>query len=219
MKGFTLVETLVALAALAMLATGAMAVSSASTASQDAIRAHQEATHTLMRLRATMKADLSQAAARRARDVNGAKAQAALAGGALGDGVFLSLVRRGWDNPLEQERSSLQYVEYRLSGARLERRWRRHVDGSPLQQPQVLAEGVQSLRLEFLERRTGLSRAPYAFLWTWPMAGPCRRFFSCLRRRSDEVGTGQITARCGRSATDSADRGGRAFGDCSLGAG
>jgi len=151
MKGFTLVETLVALAALAMLATGALAVSSASAASQDAIRAHQASTHSLMRLRAVMKADLSQAAARRARDVNGAKAQAALAGGALGDGVFLSLVRRGWDNPLEQDRASLQYVEYRLSGGRLERRWRRHVDGSPLQPPQVLAEGVQSLRLEFLD--------------------------------------------------------------------
>lgn len=151
MKGFTLVETLVALAALAMLATGAMAVASASTASQDAIRAHQESTHTLMRLRAVMKADLSQAAARRARDVNGGKAQAALAGGALGDGVFLSLVRRGWDNPLEQDRSSLQYVEYRLNGGRLERRWRRHVDGSPLQPTQVLAEGVRSLRLEFLD--------------------------------------------------------------------
>ena len=151
MKGFTLVETLVALAALAMLATGALAVASASTASQDAIRAHQESTHTLMRLRAVMKADLSQAAARRARDVNGAKAQAALAGGALGDGVFLSLVRRGWDNPLEQDRSSLQYVEYRLNGGRLERRSRRHIDGSPLEPAQVLAEGVRSLRLEFLD--------------------------------------------------------------------
>ena len=151
MKGFTLVETLVALAALAMLATGAMAVSSASAAGQDAIRARQEATHTLMRLRATMKADLSQAAARRARDVNGAKAQAALSGGALGGGVFLSLVRRGWDNPLEQDRASLQYVEYRLIGSRLERMWRRHVDGSPLQPPQILAEGVRSLRLEFLD--------------------------------------------------------------------
>ncbi len=151
MKGFTLVEMLVALAALAMLATGAMAVASAATASQDSIRAHQESTHTLMRLRAAMKADLSQAAARRARDVNGAKAQAALEGGALGDGVFLSLVRRGWDNPLEQDRSSLQYVEYRLSGGRIERRWRRHVDGSPLQPTQVLAEGVRSMRLEFLD--------------------------------------------------------------------
>ncbi len=151
MKGFTLVETLVALAALAMLATGAMAVASAATASQDSIRAHQESTHTLMRLRAAMKADLSQAAARRARDVNGAKAQAALEGGALGDGVFLSLVRRGWDNPLKHDRSSLQYVEYSLSNGRIERRWRRHVDGSPLQPTQVLAEGVRSLRLEFFD--------------------------------------------------------------------
>jgi len=151
MKGFTLVETLVALAALAMLATGALAVASASTASQDAIRAHQEATHTLMRLRALMKADLGQAAARRPRDVNGAKAQAALRGGVLGDGAFLSLVRRGWDNPLEQERASLQYVEYRLVDGRIERAWRRHVDGSPLQTPQVLVAGVASLRLEFLD--------------------------------------------------------------------
>jgi len=140
MKGFTLVETLVALAALAMLATGALGVASASTASQDAIRAHQEATHTLMRLRAMIKADLGQAAARRPRDVNGTKAQAALRGGGLGDGVFLSLVRRGWDNPLDQQRASLQYVEYRLVGGRIERAWRRHVDGAPLQAPQVLIE-------------------------------------------------------------------------------
>ena len=151
MKGFTLVETLVALAALAMLATGALAVASASTASQDAIRAHQEATHTLIRLRAVIKADLGQAAARRPRDVNGTKAQAALRGGGLGDGVFLSLVRRGWDNPLDQQRASLQYVEYRLVGGRIERAWRRHVDGAPLQAPQVLIEGVRSLRLEFLD--------------------------------------------------------------------
>lgn len=151
MKGFTLVETLVALAALAMLATGALAVASASTASQDAIRAQQEATHALMRLRAVMKADLSQAAARRPRDINGAKAQAALRGGALEDDAFLSLVRRGWDNPLGQARASLQYVEYRLVGGRVERAWRRHVDGSPLQAPQILVEGVRSLRLEFLD--------------------------------------------------------------------
>ena len=47
-KGFTLVETLVALAALAMLATGALAGASASTASQDAIRA-QNPTGTALR--------------------------------------------------------------------------------------------------------------------------------------------------------------------------
>jgi general secretion pathway protein J len=151
MKGFTLVETLVALAALAILAAGALGVASASTASHDAIRARQEATHELMRLRAAMKADVTQAAGRRPRDANGAKSQGALEGGQLGDGVFLSLVRRGWDNPLGQDRASLQYVEYRLRQGRIERLWRRHVDGSPLQDPQVLAEGVSAASIAFLD--------------------------------------------------------------------
>jgi general secretion pathway protein J len=151
MKGFTLIETLVALAALAVLAAGALAVASASTASHDVIRARQDATQELVRLRAALKADTTQAAARRPRDINGAKDQAALTAGGRTDGVFLSLVRRGWDNPLEQDRASLQYVEYRLDNGRLERLWRRHVDGSPLQEPQVLAENVGSVSLAFMD--------------------------------------------------------------------
>ncbi len=151
MKGFTLVETLVALAALSVLAAGALAVSSASTASHDVIRARQDATQELTRLRAALKADTTQAAARRPRDINGAKDQAALTAGGRGDGVFLSLVRRGWDNPLEQDRASLQYVEYRLDQGRIERLWRRHVDGSPLQAPQLLAENVRSVSLAFMD--------------------------------------------------------------------
>lgn len=150
-KGFTLVETLVALAALAVLATGALAVASASTASHDAVREHQARTHEVMRLRAALKADLSQAAPRRARDINGAKAQAALVGSPSSDDAFLALVRRGWDNPLQQDRASLQYVEYRLRSGRIERHWRRHVDGSPMQPAQILAEGVRSLKLDFLD--------------------------------------------------------------------
>lgn len=149
--GFTLVEMLMALAALALLAGGALAVASASTASHDSIRARQDATHELMRLRAALKADTTQAAGRRPRDINGAKDQAALSDG-HGNGVFLTLVRRGWDNPLEQGRSSLQYVEYRLNKGRIERLWRRHVDGSPLQAPQVLVSGVSSVSVSFLDR-------------------------------------------------------------------
>lgn len=163
MKGFTLVETLVALAALAVLAAGALGVANAAGASHDAIRERQEATHELMRLRAAMKADVTQAAGRRARDVNGAKPQGALEGRSASNGVFLSLVRRGWDNPLEQQRASLQYVEYRLNQGRVERLWRRHVDGSPLQAPQVLAANVRNVSIGFLDHgqwTEGWSGAP-----------------------------------------------------------
>lgn len=148
--GFTLVEMLVALAALAVLAAGALAVASASTTSHDIIRERQAHTQDLMRLRAALKADTSQAAPRRPRDVNGAKEQAALSGGS--GNAILSVVRRGWDNPLEQSRASLQYVEYRLNQDRIERYWRRHVDGAPLASPQVLLEGVSTVSMSFMDR-------------------------------------------------------------------
>jgi general secretion pathway protein J len=151
MKGFTLVEMLVALAALAVLAAGGFMVAGASSTSQDALRQAQSNTQALLRMRAALRADITQAAARRPRDGNGQKPQAALSGIMRGDGVFLSLVRRGWDNPLEQSRSSLQYVEYRLNDGRIERLWRRHVDGSPVQAPQLLLEGVDRAQIEFYD--------------------------------------------------------------------
>jgi general secretion pathway protein J len=151
MKGFTLVEMLVAMAALAVLAAGGFMVAGASSTSQDALREVQGHTQEILRMRAALRSDITQAAARRPRDASGQKPQAALSGSQRGDGVFLSLVRRGWDNPLEQSRSSLQYVEYRLSGGRIERLWRRHVDGSPVQSPQLLLDGVESARLEFYD--------------------------------------------------------------------
>jgi general secretion pathway protein J len=151
MKGFTLVEMLVAMAALAVLAAGGFMVAGASSTSQDVLRQAQGETQELLRMRAALRSDITQAAARRPRDINGEKPQAALSGARRSDGVFLSLVRRGWDNPLEQGRSSLQYVEYRLSEGRIERLWRRHVDGSPVQAPQLLLEGVERAQLEFYD--------------------------------------------------------------------
>lgn len=151
MNGFTLVEMLVAMAALAVLAAGGFMVAGASSTSHDALRQVQGQTQEILRMRAALRSDITQAAARRPRDAAGQKPQAALSGARRGDGVFLSLVRRGWDNPLEQSRSSLQYVEYRLREGRIERLWRRHVDGSPVQAPQLLLEGVESARLEFYD--------------------------------------------------------------------
>lgn len=151
MKGFTLVEMLVALAALSILAAGGFAVAGVSINSHERIREHQAQTQSLLRFRASLRGDLTQAAGRRARDINGEKEQAALTGGATRDGVFLSLVRRGWDNPSLQGRASLQYVEYRLRDGQVERVWRRHVDGSSEQEPQVLIRNVARVSLEFYD--------------------------------------------------------------------
>jgi general secretion pathway protein J len=151
MKGFTLIEMLVAMTALAVLAAGGFMIAGVSANSHEAVQGQQAATQSLLRMRAALRGDLTQAAARRPRDANGRKNQAALSAANRGDGVFLSLVRRGWDNPLEQSRASLQYVEYRLRDGQIERLWRRHVDGSPLQAPQVLLTGVNNTQLEFYD--------------------------------------------------------------------
>jgi general secretion pathway protein J len=151
MKGFTLVEMLVALSALAVLAAGGFAVAGAAAASHEAIAQRQHETDELMRLRAALRGDLMQAATRRARDINGAKPQAALQASGGSEGVFLSLVRRGWTNPAGRDRASLQAVDYRLRQGRVERIWRRHVDGSPAQEPQLLMDGVQSVAISFYE--------------------------------------------------------------------
>lgn len=151
MSGFTLVEMLVALAALAVLAAGGFAVAGVATNSHGSIREKQGETQDLLRLRAALRGDLTQAAARRPRDLNGEKEQAALSGHNSSDGVFLTLVRRGWENPARQSRASLQYVEYQLREGQVERLWRRHVDGSPLQAPQVLLTGVMRAEIDFYD--------------------------------------------------------------------
>jgi len=152
MKGFTLVEMLVALAALAVLAAGGFMIVGVSTTSQEALAAKQADTQGLLRLRGALRSDITQASGRRARDMVGAKAQAALDGDQQSGGLILALVRRGWDNPLQQGRASLQYVEYRLRAGQIERYWRQHVDGSPVQDPQVLLAGVERVSVEYFDR-------------------------------------------------------------------
>ncbi len=152
MKGFTLVEMLVALAALSILATGGVLLTTVSTGTKEILDERQAETVAMLRLRAVLEADLGQAAARRARDESGRKPQAALSGQpASRSGTFLQLVRRGWGNPLDEDRSSLQFVEYRLRDGRIERLARRYVDGSQLQAAQLLLENVRSVRPRYFE--------------------------------------------------------------------
>jgi type II secretion system protein J len=152
MKGFSLVELLVAIAALSLLAIGSAFLTGFAFDARAAIETREQATTDIIRLQSALSFDLTQAARRRARGPDGAKPQTALQGrDASGDGVFLSLVRRGWDSPANDHRPGLQSVAYRLTGGRIERVTRQYVDGAPEAASQFLISGIRAVEVRYLE--------------------------------------------------------------------
>lgn len=148
--GFTLVEALVSLAIFALLATAGSAVLSQAIDNRFAVKAAADRTADLQRMRSLLRADIGQAAPRRARGSTGRPLpRAIVAAGAPGEPV-LTLTRTGWTNPGERSRSSLQRVEYRLVEGRLERRVATHPDGARPGPPQVLYRGLRDLTVTFL---------------------------------------------------------------------
>ncbi|ADV26793.1 general secretion pathway protein J [Pseudoxanthomonas suwonensis 11-1] len=149
--GFTLVEVLVALSVFALLATAAVGVMAWSADQQGAVRARMERLAELQRAHALLEADLSQAALRRVRRGNGVAEASAFVAAPPGDRIrpLLGFVRHGWENPDAAPRASMQYVEYRLVDDRLERSTRPWLDGAASGPPQVVLEGVESVRTHF----------------------------------------------------------------------
>jgi general secretion pathway protein J len=152
-RGFTLVEMLVAILIFGVIAAAGVAVMRSTIDSQAIVRAQVDRHGEFQRLRAVLKADLAQAAPRRTRSTEGLAQSAPFTGGdpATG-GPLIALVRRGWENPDGAPRASMQYVEYRLEGRRLERRVRPYLDGAALGEAQVLSEGVEAAHVAFLFR-------------------------------------------------------------------
>lgn len=158
MKGFTLIEMMVALLIFGLIAAAGVSVMSFTADNQEIVRARMDKLADFQRARALLKADLSQAAARRTRDEAGRPAPQAFGGGEqAAGGPLLRFVRRGWDNPDAAPRPSLQAVEYRLEAGKLERRTRRALDGAALGGPQMLYDGVEAAQVSFL---TGGKWAP-----------------------------------------------------------
>ncbi|HYG26051.1 MAG TPA: type II secretion system minor pseudopilin GspJ [Caulobacteraceae bacterium] len=151
MKGFTLVEMLAALFIFGLLSAAGATVMGSTMGNQSAVRERTERLGAFQRTRAILKADLAQAAARRTRGPDGKAAPAPLIGRPpSGETPWLTLTRRGWENPDRRARASLQYVEYRFTEGRLERRTRAALDGAALGEPQILIEGVEALQVAFL---------------------------------------------------------------------
>ncbi|MFK4057759.1 type II secretion system minor pseudopilin GspJ [Brevundimonas sp. NPDC046655] len=156
--GFTLIEVMIALLIFALLAAAGVLVLSQSIDNRFVVKEATDRTAQLQRLRATLRADLGQAAPRRVRAANGQPAFAPiLAAEAPGD-PLLVLVRAGWSNPDGRPRASLQRVEYRLVEDRLERRVYPYLDGARPGPPQILYQGVSAPSLAFISEGTEAPR-------------------------------------------------------------
>lgn len=146
-NGFTLVELLVALLIFGMLSAAGVSLLSFSVRAQAAAGERLGDLAALRRASALMAADLAQAAPRIHRDAGGA----ALPAFAGGEGF--ALVRRGWENVDGAARSSLQRVEWRLSGRTLERQAYPLVDGAEPLPAAAMLEDVERLRLRYRDGR------------------------------------------------------------------
>lgn len=144
---------MVALFIFGLLAAAGVTVMGYAVRNQGVVRERMDEIGAFQRMRATLKADLAQAAPRPTRGLDGERAPAPFAAGKLTrSDALLSFVRRGWENAEGAPRASLQYVEYRLVDGRLERAARPALDGAALGPGQVLVEGVETLELAFLSR-------------------------------------------------------------------
>jgi len=191
--GFTLIETLVALAVFAILAAGTTALIGESVRTKDVVTAATDRQAGLALARAILKDDLLSATPRPARDILGSTKPISFTGGSLDpDAPLLSLVRRGRVNPgLGEDRTSLLYVEYRLEGGRLIRRTRDRLDGTAKTPTtdRILMEGLTKATFEYLgtsgwverwqagDMGTGGLPIAAALVTESPATGPLRQLF------------------------------------------
>lgn len=168
--GFTLVETLVALAVFALLAGAGVLILQGGIGSQEATQARLDALAQLERTRALLSADLGQIAPRLTRDEAGQRRLAPFEGGAVNGAPQMRFVRRGVENISGAGRPSLQQIAYGLEENRLVRRAFPALDGAAPGPPQILLDGIEALDIAFLDganawspvwgaERVGLPRA------------------------------------------------------------
>jgi len=104
----------------------------------------------LRRAGALLNADLAQAAPRVHRNGDG-QPVAAFTGGNGGEALLMAFVRRGWEDEANF-RSTLQRVEYRVQGGRLERLRYDAVDGAGRPVAMPLLEGVRRVQMRYRDR-------------------------------------------------------------------
>lgn len=118
--GFTLLELLIAVAILSLIAVGAYKLLSDTVMVRERGQAHQQQLRDLQKAMMLIQRDLQQATQRAVRDEYG-DLQPPLY---LPQQNVLEFSRRGWRNPMQQTRSEIVRLRYRVEGGELLReRW------------------------------------------------------------------------------------------------
>lgn len=146
-RGFTLLELLIALSIFGLLSVMAFSGLSSVLNQREHTDRNADQLKALQQVYLVMQRDIEQIMPRSIRDEYGATQEA------LVDNGQLQLTRGGWSNPLQRPRSSMQRVGYSLEDNTLYRySWRvldRAQDSEAVQQK--LAEGVEDFSLRYLD--------------------------------------------------------------------
>lgn len=148
--GFTLIEMLISLIIFGMITAAGVTLLTLTVRTQESADRIIENLGAVRRTSALLNADLAQAAPRVHRNGDG-QPVAAFLGGDGGETVLMAFVRRGRDDE-GAFRSSLQRVEYRLRGGRLERWGYDAVDGTGHALSMPLIDGVRRVQLRYRDR-------------------------------------------------------------------
>jgi general secretion pathway protein J len=151
--GFTLVETLVALAVTAMLATSGTMLMLQTLQGSEAVDERMASARKLIATNGLMRADFNLVTKRASRAADGYTLPLGFTGGTpRGDGELMRFVRAGWSDPTGAgARSDLQLVSYRLEdGALIRTAWLRPdpVPDTPRVE-RVMVEGIVDLDIRY----------------------------------------------------------------------
>jgi general secretion pathway protein J len=147
--GFTLVEMMVALFIFAMIAAAGVMLLSIGVRTQDAAAARLDDVADVRRMSVLLANDFAQIVPRTARDAQGTTLRAFTGNDASSDPLILGYVRGGRTNVEGRNRASVQRVDVRFEGGRLERRAYAAVDGTADAQPVLLADNVTALAVRY----------------------------------------------------------------------
>ncbi len=167
-RGFTLIEVLIAMAITLLILAGAFLTFNNLVSGLEVLRRASDHTHSLNRLWTFMSRDIRQFVNRPVRNEFGEQ-EPALWGGVQADDS-LNLTRTGWHNPQQHLRSNMQRVRYLLEEGVLYRESYAVLDRTDRNEPRRVALLKDVLRFELSFLGTDAPLQPGAWdIEDWPL--------------------------------------------------